>query len=428
LCEAQLITARAELQSVRARVAADNVKYQRAPGNADACARAAGLAERVAAFLSAKEKLLRAEHDFEEARRKAALATEKTKQHVAAAVAKAEKEVTDAKQRVASAEKALAADSTTYSPLGPTYPKTSTGRRSALARWIASRDNPLTARVAVNHVWMRHFGRPLVESVYDFGRNGKRPLHPGLLDWLAVEFMDSGWSMKHLHRLIVTSNTYCMQSKLIEQNQLNVAVDGDNRYLWQFPRRRVEAEVVRDSILHAAGELDLHIGGPVLENGSDAVSRRRSVYFSAYPEDGGHLKFLTMFDAPDPCDCYRRSESIVPQQALVMTNSKLLLDESRLLARKLWSQVVRGQAGEQGREAAFVMAAFEQVLSRRPTDQEQEVCRKFLRKQAESLRTVEVSLTKGSEASIAPATEPAMRARESLVRALFSHEDFVTIR
>src|ERR671920_1717368 len=89
---------------------------------------------------------------------------------------------------------------------------TSTGRRLALARWIADRKNPLTARVAVNHIWLRHFGSPLVPTVFDFGLNGKRPTHPELLDWLAVELMDSGWQMKSLHRLIVTSNVYRMQS------------------------------------------------------------------------------------------------------------------------------------------------------------------------------------------------------------------------
>src|SRR5207237_5963542 len=126
-----------------------------------------------------------------------------------------------------------------------------------LAQWIASRANPLTARVAVNHVWGRHFGRPLVDTVFDFGRNGQRPTHPELLDWLAVEFMERGWSMKHLHRLIVTSNAYRMASAGASPQ----SADPDNRWLWQFPRRRVEAEVVRDSVLHAAGELDTQMGG-----------------------------------------------------------------------------------------------------------------------------------------------------------------------
>src|SRR6185437_9719076 len=119
-----------------------------------------------------------------------------------------------------------------YAPLTPIYPATSTGRRLALARWIADRRNPLAARVAVNHVWMRHFGRPLVDTVFDFGRNGRPPTHPALLDWLAVEFMDRGWSMKALHRLIVTSSAYQMQSTGGAGNP-NAAVDGSNAYYWR---------------------------------------------------------------------------------------------------------------------------------------------------------------------------------------------------
>src|SRR4029079_16404369 len=138
------------------------------------------------------------------------------------------------------------------------------GRRTALAKWITATDNPLTARVAVNHVWMRHFGTPLVPTVFDFGRKGTPPTHPELLDWLAVEFRDSGWSMKHLHRLIVTSNTYRQQSAAGKDNP-NLARDPDNRTLWRFNSRRVEAEIVRDSILYAAGTLDKTLGGPVLE-------------------------------------------------------------------------------------------------------------------------------------------------------------------
>ena len=101
---------------------------------------------------------------------------------------------------------------TAYTPLGTLYPATSSGRRLALARWIASRQNPLTARVAVNDIWLRHFGKALVPSVANFGMNGKPPSHPELLDWLACEFMEKNWSMKALHRLMVTSNTYRMQS------------------------------------------------------------------------------------------------------------------------------------------------------------------------------------------------------------------------
>jgi CRP-like cAMP-binding protein len=270
---------------------------------------------------------------------------------------------------------------------------------------------------------MRHFGLPLVASVYDFGRNGKRPSHPELLDWLAVDFMDSGWSVKHLHRLIVTSNAYRMQSKPSTAAATNLDRDHDNRWVWHFPPRRLEAEAVRDSVLAVSGELDAHLGGQVLENTLEGKSHRRSLYFAVYPEGGGHLKMLSTFDAPDPCDCYRRSESIVPQQALLMTNSQLMLDASRLLARRLSAETGPAQASE----AAFVVAAFEQVLSRRPTTAELAACLQFLHKQRNVFLASKLASTKG-EGTFAPSLDPVVRSRESLVRALFSHDDFVTLK
>src|SRR5205085_2520514 len=126
-----------------------------------------------------------------------------------------------ADQKLAEARKALAAaEADLKQPAGtayakrpiPTYPATSTGRRLALAQWMTGRDNPRTARVAVNHIWLRHFGQAIVPSVFDFGRNGRLPSHPALLDWLAAELMDHGWSMKHVHRLLVTSGTYRLSS------------------------------------------------------------------------------------------------------------------------------------------------------------------------------------------------------------------------
>src|SRR5262249_3240544 len=127
----------------------------------------------------------------------------------------------------------------------PAYSTTSTGRRLAFAKWVANRDNPLTARVAVNHIWLRHFGQAIVPSVFDFGRNGQGPSHPALLDWLAVELMEHKWSTKHLHRLIVTSSGYRMATT---PDAADLAKDPDNRYLWRMNSRRLEAEAVRDGI------------------------------------------------------------------------------------------------------------------------------------------------------------------------------------
>src|SRR5262249_47398479 len=155
---------------------------------------------------------------------------------------------------------------------------TSSGRRLALARWIASRENPLTARVAVNHIWLRHFGRAIVPSVADFGKNGKLPSHPQLLDWLAMEFMESGWSMKRIHRLIVTSQAYRMRSSTGEADDPNAKADPENVYLWRMNPRRMEAEIVRDSMLAVSGQLDSAIGGPEINSDKIEETRRRSIY------------------------------------------------------------------------------------------------------------------------------------------------------
>ena len=182
---------------------------------------------------------------------------------------------------------------------------------SALARWLTDRSNPLTARVAVNHVWMRHFGRPLVPTVFDFGRKGTPPTHPELLDWLAVDFMEHGWSMKHLHRLIVTSQR--LPAVVLERRRRPRRPGRpipENRCYWRMNPIRMEAQVVRDSLLHLAGELDLDDGRPVDPGRTTRSSRRRSLYF--FHSHNDHQKFLSTFDDASVLECYRRAESIVP--------------------------------------------------------------------------------------------------------------------
>jgi hypothetical protein len=132
-------------------------------------------------------------------------------------------------------------------------------RRLALARWIVDPKNPLTARVMVNRLWQHHFGRGIVDTPSDFGRNGVKPSHPELLDWLASEFMANGWSMKHIHRLIVLSHTYRQSGRSTPRGK---AVDAASRLLWRYPPRRLEAEALRDSILAVSGRLDMRMGGP----------------------------------------------------------------------------------------------------------------------------------------------------------------------
>ncbi|MCH7728286.1 MAG: DUF1549 domain-containing protein, partial [Planctomycetes bacterium] len=184
LREAELADARTQLAAVKARIAADNAKHRGAGANSDDLTKAASKAQRETTVATAQAALLRSEKALADAREKAA--TDKKAQP---AVAKAQKQLTSAKQNLVNAQKNLGNTSAGYTPFSPTYPKQSTGRRRALAGWIANNANPLTARVAVNHIWMRHFGEPLVQSVFDFGLSGKSPSHPQLLDWLAVEFM-----------------------------------------------------------------------------------------------------------------------------------------------------------------------------------------------------------------------------------------------
>src|SRR5262249_48187811 len=178
----------------------------------------------------------------------------------------------------------------------------SSGRRLTLARWLVDDDNPLTVRVAVNHIWIRHFGRGLVETPAEFGVRGKAPSHPELLDWLAYEFRKSGWSMKWLHRQIVTSATYQMSSSSAGATEARQK-DRDNRLYSCFPTRRMEAEVVRDSILYRAGNLDATIGGPDVDTDKAETSPRRSLYLRLSRVD--RAAFLDIFDCAKTDECYK---------------------------------------------------------------------------------------------------------------------------
>lgn len=323
--------------------------------------------------------------------------------------AQADKKAADAIKAVALAEAAGKAELTTAYAVPPvsTYPATSTGRRLAFARWIASRENPLTARVAVNHLWARHFGRAIVPSVNDFGRNGQKPSHPQLLDWLAAELMDQNWSMKAIHRLIVTSASYREAST---PDAANLAIDPDNVYLWRFTPRRAEAEAVRDGLFAVAGELDIAMGGPEIDYALGLTVPRRSVYFRHAAEK--QMELLKIFDAAGVTECYQRKDSILPQQALALANSELTLGLSRKLAKLLMAS-----AGTD--PSAFANAAFERVLSRSATKAELMECVDFLSRGSAD--------TDPSNASW-QASDSAARLRESLVHVLMNHHEFVTIR
>jgi hypothetical protein len=282
---------------------------------------------------------------------------------------------------------------------------------------------------------MHHFGEPLVNTVFDFGFNGKPPANPQVLDWLASKLMDSGWRMKPIHRLLVTSTTYRLQSWGREQEKANRRVDPDNRYTWRTNPRRMEAETVRDSVLHVAGQLNLKLGGPELDHHDGQSTRRRSLYYRhAYEKQ---MTFLKLFDAASAEECYRRAESISPQQALALANSPIVVTQSRILARRLQHRIGQHRIGSKVEpEAAelfkemFVRAAFEQVLGRLPTPEEERHCASFLETQAGRLAdTQNLNLfTAGASSAVKPASDPQERALENLVQVLLNHNDFVTIR
>ncbi|WP_417383335.1 PSD1 and planctomycete cytochrome C domain-containing protein [Gimesia sp.] len=334
--------------------------------------------------------------------------------------------VTQSRTQLTSAQNPVEASSTQYTALSRIFPEQSTGKRTALARWITSRDNPLTARVAVNHIWMRHFGKPLVKSVYNFGRSGAEPSHPELINWLAAEFMDQKWSIKHLHRVILTSETYQRSSKGVPADHQNLTHDRDNLLLWKFPTNRMEAEVVRDSIYYLAGDLDPTMYGQELEQDQGLITNRRSLYYSHHGE--AKMEFLELFDGASATDCYQRTETVMPQQALALTNSTLAVQKGRMIAEQLWSQTASTSTTDQ-KQKEFINGAFKLILSRAASTREQAVATAFLLRQ-QTLYPPEKSNTKSSDKRdySQPADSPAARARESLVHALLSHNDFVTIR
>jgi hypothetical protein len=286
------------------------------------------------------------------------------------------------------------------------FPDTSTGRRKAFALWLTDRTNPLFARVVVNHLWLRHFGRQLVPNVFEFGRKGGPPSHPELLDWLAVELAEHRYSLKHLHRLMVTSQVYRLSSSAKDAGE-NVTRDPENRYLWRMNPVRMQAQVVRDSLLHLAGELDLTRGGPPVPLAEQDTSRRRAMYF--FHSHNEHNKLLGIFDDANVLECYRRTESIVPQQALALANSKFALTMAGKIADKLHARL--GTADD----AAFVAAAFETILGTSPTADEKAACLEVMAE----LRAVVKDLKEPDRAK---------RARLQLVQALLNHNDFVTVR
>ncbi|MBI1876395.1 MAG: DUF1553 domain-containing protein [Acidobacteria bacterium] len=261
------------------------------------------------------------------------------------------------------------------------------GRRRALAEWLASSRNPLTARVIVNRVWHHHFGRGIVASLDNFGKMGDPPTHPMLLDWLAVEFMNRGWSIKQLHRLMMTSEAYRMASD--HENAVDREKDPQNQYLWRFRAQRLDAEIVRDSILAAGGSINLKIGGvPVFpplprelltsvshgiwkheEDGPDVW--RRSVY--VYRRRGLVFPMFQAFDLPEQnVAAGARTASTVPTQALTLLNDAFVLRQTRLFAEHVESETGNDPARQ-------IDLAYRIALTRPPSQTELAVAVDFVK-------------------------------------------------
>ncbi len=238
--------------------------------------------------------------------------------------------------------------------------------RLELARAIASPDNPLTARVIVNRVWAGHFGVGLVKTTSNFGKLGDRPTHPELLDWLAVRFVEQGWSLKKLHRDIMLSATYQQSSGFREDGD---KVDPENQLLWRMNRRRLEVEPWRDSILAVSGELDRTAGGPP-SNLDNAGFKRRTVYgfVSRHRLD----ELLRLFDFPDPSiTAADRSVTTVPLQQLFVLNSDFMMQRARALTGQL-------NAAGLADDEAKVRYAYELLFSREAGDDEVSAATQFL--------------------------------------------------
>lgn len=394
------MVARAKLASLRAVFAAERLEDQGKQNTPDwqTAASAAQAAQRHEAVVAALRQLVVATLAHADAALKNTPAAEPAK-------------------KLAEAQAALvAARAQSAEPLTPEYtrrpipnfPEASSGRRLAFARWLTRPDHPLTARVAVNHVWARHFGAGLVPSLADFGSAARPPTHPALLDWLAAEFMESGWSFRHLHRLICLSDAYRQSSAETAGPAAGPeatatlphppTVDPDNRWLWRFPPRRLEAEAVRDNLLHVTGGLDLTRGGPEIDQSLALTSGRRSLYLRCAAEK--QPEFLQVFDGPSVVECYERKPSVMPQQALALLNSELATTRARAAAAALASAPD---------DPAAITTAYRRFLTRDPTPTERDVCLDFLRDRR------------------AAGATPA-RALELLCLALLNHHEFLTLR
>ncbi|HIG27743.1 MAG TPA: DUF1553 domain-containing protein [Verrucomicrobiales bacterium] len=302
---------------------------------------------------------------------------------------------------IKASRKALESPADKHSDYPPVYPNLSTGRRRALAYAITNPENPLAARVAVNHVWLRLMGSAFVTDTTDFGLRSSPPLQQDVLDFLASDLMQNDWSLKRLIKQIVTSNAYRRSSARRTIDDIRNRKDPENRYHWHAVVKRMNAQMIRDSILHLSGTLDPQLGGPSIPASDKIKTKRKSLYF-LHSRDDQH-RFLAIFDNADILNCYRREESIAPQQSLAMMNDQFMQESAVRLAEML---------NPQSDLPVFVSNAFKRVLGRRPTEKETQTC------------ITALNIIRTSENSDAQE----LRIRSHLILALFNHNDFITIR
>lgn len=302
----------------------------------------------------------------------------------------------------------------------PIFSEQSSGRLE-LAKWIASSTNPLTARVIANRVWGWHFGRGLVSSTEDLGTQGDQPTHPELLNWLARRLMQSGWSIKQLHRTIMLSNTYQMSSDCLDKRPAE-AIDADNRLLWKFPVQRLDAEQVRDCILASCGRLDLRLDGKsvplrnrqfVFDHTSidhtKYDSLRRAIYLPIIRNNLYTL--LEQFDYPDPTmPTGRRSQTTVAPQSLLLMNNDLVVETANQLASQLLQQLDQPELR--------VKRLFLVLLSRDPTRAELNTSLDFIAQQMEAAKI--------DSSRISPELE--LQTWTALVQAVMATNDFLYVK
>ena len=408
VAEKTLVVAEIELPAIEARARADRATIENEKTSREAVEQAV-LAERRVALAQAELKLASAELELANDDQAKKDASTKARDSAAKEIETARVKFNDKSgkhTRLVGAEHVATKflTSTAFDPFAG-FPEKTTGRRSALAAWITDPGNPLPARVAVNHIWARHFGQPLVPTVFDFGRKGLSPVNRELLDWLAAELVASGWSMKHIHRLILQSAAWQMSSSLAEHEN-EIKADPDNQYFWRWPGMRLESQAVRDGLLSLSGRIDLKMGGPPVQAADQEASVRRSLYF--FHSNNDRNAFLTTFDEAMVKDCYKRDQSIVPQQALALSNSKLVFESAPGIVAGIEKKM---QSVADDRE--FVRLAFESIVGFAPDAEEMQIAMDGLK-----------AFTKSGQATSAHASG----ARQRLVWALLNHNDFVQLR